>query len=113
MNSTLKKVFAQQLREARNARGLNQTEAAARAGIATEAFGRLERGRVLPSSKTLVKLARALDVRIDVLLGLDESRHRSRREETNDASVRRTLRRLRSQLKGAAKALSELTSALR
>jgi transcriptional regulator with XRE-family HTH domain len=48
-----------------------------RIGLSIEAYGRLERGRVLPRVSTLVRLAKVLGVPLDALLGLDGSRSAS------------------------------------
>ncbi len=69
----LHQAFTAALRAAREACGWSQADLAGRAGISVEAYGRLERGRVLPRASTLVRLARALNVRVDDLLGLAES----------------------------------------
>lgn len=67
---SLAATFARQLRSARRARNLTQAEVAERVGIAVEVFGRLERGRALPRADTLARLASALGVSTDSLLGL-------------------------------------------
>lgn len=58
-------------RRARVARGLTQADIAERVGIATEVYGRLERGKMLPSVATLQRLSVVLRVSADSLLGLD------------------------------------------
>ena len=57
-------------RAARRRLGLTQAEVAERIGIVPEVYGRLERGRMLPSVVTLVRLCRALSVSADEMLGL-------------------------------------------
>jgi transcriptional regulator with XRE-family HTH domain len=65
-------------RAARGALGLTQSEIAERAGLATEVYGRLERGTMLPSVPTLVKLAHVLQVKPGQLLDeTDEAQRRS------------------------------------
>ncbi|WP_309896238.1 helix-turn-helix transcriptional regulator [Archangium sp.] len=61
-------------REARTRAGLTQEQTAERIGIATEVYGRLERGRILPSLPTLVKLCRVLSVEANSLLGFSSSK---------------------------------------
>jgi len=61
--------FASALRLAREACGLSQAELAERIDLSVEAYGRLERGRVLPRAVTLVRIAGALNVTTDELLG--------------------------------------------
>ena len=60
-------------REARTKAKMTQEEAAERVGIATEVYGRLERGNMLPSLPTLVKLCRALAIDANPLLGFASS----------------------------------------
>lgn len=71
MDDGLRKRFARAVRDARKANGLSQAEVAERIGIAVEAYGRLERGAVLPRAETLVGLAYAFNVSTDELLGVE------------------------------------------
>jgi transcriptional regulator with XRE-family HTH domain len=66
----LHQTFAAALRTAREASGRSQADLADRVGLSVEAYGRLERGRVLPRASTLVRLSRALNLAVDQLLGL-------------------------------------------
>jgi transcriptional regulator with XRE-family HTH domain len=66
----LREQFAAALRAAREAREMSQAELSERAALSVEAYGRLERGRVLPRAETLVRLAEALRVPTDRLLGV-------------------------------------------
>jgi transcriptional regulator with XRE-family HTH domain len=50
--------------------GLTQADVAERVGIATEVYGRIERGAMLPSVETLRKLCAVLRASADELLGL-------------------------------------------
>jgi transcriptional regulator with XRE-family HTH domain len=56
-------------RAARMAQGMTQADVAAAIGISVEVYGRMERQTVLPSVPTLVKLAKALRVTPNDLLG--------------------------------------------
>jgi transcriptional regulator with XRE-family HTH domain len=58
------------LRAARDQAKLTQVDVAERIGIASEVYGRMERGRVLPSVPTLRKLCRVLRVDANALLAL-------------------------------------------
>jgi transcriptional regulator with XRE-family HTH domain len=58
-------------REARGKTNLTQREMAERMGIATEVYGRMERGHLLPSLPTLLRLCGALGVDANTLLGFD------------------------------------------
>lgn len=68
--SSLRKILGANLKAARTALGITQEQAAARAGISAEFFGRLERGRAMASVSTLLKLAAALNVSIGQLCTL-------------------------------------------
>ncbi|WNG16343.1 helix-turn-helix transcriptional regulator [Cystobacter fuscus] len=57
-------------RAARVRANLTQEDVAERVGLATEVYGRLERGGMLPSVPTLKKLCEILRIPSDVLLGL-------------------------------------------
>jgi transcriptional regulator with XRE-family HTH domain len=58
-------------REARQRAGLTQADVAERVGLATEVYGRLERGRMLPSVPSLRRLCIALRTPSDTFLGLN------------------------------------------
>ena len=64
-------IFSARLREAREARGLNQRELAERLGLPPSSIAHFEGGRRGPSVENLIRLARALGVTADFLLGLD------------------------------------------
>lgn len=59
-------------RAARQRARLTQADVAERVGIASEVYGRLERGLMLPSVVTLRNLCAALAASADELLGLRE-----------------------------------------
>lgn len=61
--------FGERLRLAREARKLNQTELAQRAGLQPAAIGHFEKDRRKPSFANIRALAKALDVSSDYLLG--------------------------------------------
>lgn len=58
-------------RDARQRVGLTQADVAERVGLATEVYGRLERGRMLPSVPSLRKLCIVLRTPSDAFLGLN------------------------------------------
>jgi transcriptional regulator with XRE-family HTH domain len=62
-------VFRNSLRSIREMRGLTQGELGKRAGIAAASVSHFETGQRAPSLDSLVKLADALEVSVDALLG--------------------------------------------
>ena len=70
--STSQSVFASRLREARERQGLNQAELAARAAMQPSAIAHFEASRRKPSFENVRRLARALDVSSDYLLGVQQ-----------------------------------------
>lgn len=65
--------FRQRLREVREERGLSQAQLAARAGLQPAAVSHFETGGRKPSFENLVKLAEALSVTTDYLLGRERA----------------------------------------
>jgi transcriptional regulator with XRE-family HTH domain len=61
--------FGARVRARREALGLTQAKLAEKAGVTSNYVGVLERGLKLPTLDTLVKMARALDLRPAELLG--------------------------------------------
>jgi len=85
-------------RAARHKLELTQEDVAERVGLATEVYGRLERGKMTPSVPTLRKLCLCLNLSADVALALDDTAElppRPAPEEEESADVRRLLRRAR------------------
>ncbi|WP_343211109.1 helix-turn-helix domain-containing protein [Archangium violaceum] len=66
----LAKAMGDSAREARTKAGLTQADVAERIGVATEVYGRLERGLLMPSVPTLRRLCMALSLHADTLLSL-------------------------------------------
>lgn len=92
MAPSLSKTFATALKDVRRARGFTQAEAAERAELAVEAYGRLERGHVLPRADTLVRLSLSFGVSTDQLLGL--TRHEAALRAHDEGAGNPDLRRL-------------------
>src|SRR6266851_2953272 len=69
MDTNLAKRIGSAARAARRARSLTQQDAAESIGVSAEFYGRIERGRTLPSVPTLVRIAEALDIPTDALVG--------------------------------------------
>ncbi len=79
---------------------LTQADVAERIDVATEVYGRLERGGMLPSVQTLLKLCHELNVSSDELLGLTQHSPSPRSVEapslpTERPEIRRLLRSMR------------------
>jgi transcriptional regulator with XRE-family HTH domain len=89
-------------RSARMRAGLTQADVAERVGIATEVYGRLERGRMLPSVPTLWKLCSVLRTSSDEFMGLTSAPSAARPgevlapfgDESTEADERPEMRRL-------------------
>ncbi len=62
-------VFAARLRQARQAKGLSQAALAETVGTRQSQISRNENGRRLPDSETLCRLADALELTTDYLMG--------------------------------------------
>lgn len=69
MSKDPKLVFIERLKKARQAKGLNQAELAKKARLAPSAISHFENGARRPSFANLMRLADALDVSTDYLLG--------------------------------------------
>jgi transcriptional regulator with XRE-family HTH domain len=70
MNEKLAATLGDAARAARERLGLTQAEVAARIPLSPVVYNRLERGRMLPSVPTLVRLCETLDTSPAELLGL-------------------------------------------
>jgi transcriptional regulator with XRE-family HTH domain len=68
--SSAEVVFATRLREARESRAWNQAELAQRAEMQPSAIAHFEAGRRKPSFDNVRRLAKALDVSADYLMGV-------------------------------------------
>lgn len=71
--AALRRVIGTRIRQAREALGWSQEKLAEEVGVGVEMMGRYERATKFPSHLTLVRLARALRVSTDALLGLVRS----------------------------------------
>lgn len=68
-NPPVESTFASRLREVRNLRKLTQVDLAVKSGLASTAISHFEIRTRLPSLSNLIRLADALDVSADYLLG--------------------------------------------
>ncbi len=69
----LAKAIGRRARLARAALGLTQAEVAERVPLAAEVYGRLERGGMLPSVPTLMRVAAVLSVEPSALVGASDT----------------------------------------
>jgi transcriptional regulator with XRE-family HTH domain len=72
MNEELATRIGSAAREARMQLGLTQAEVAEKLGLAHMVYNRLERGKMLPSVSTLLRLCAVLRISSDALLGLED-----------------------------------------
>ena len=102
-------------RACREAAKLTQADVAERVGLQVEVYGRLERGKMLPSVPTLTRLGYVLGVSHDVLLGLAEERQGSAAGSIDDGlspELRRLLRSIRKLDREQLRLFVMLTNAL-
>jgi transcriptional regulator with XRE-family HTH domain len=71
-DEALRRVIGEAARAARKALGLTLEQVAEKVEITVEFYARIERGKSLPSLETLCRIAKALDVEVARLLGLEE-----------------------------------------
>lgn len=77
MSSTSNDLFANRLRETREKLRLTQAEVGERSGLHAGAINHFEAGRRAPSFDNLKRLADALEISVDYLLGRTETPHPS------------------------------------
>ena len=65
--------LGRRIADLRRSKGISQLCLAEMADISKEHLSNLERGNKLPSAKTLAQIARALDVSLDTLIGIDNA----------------------------------------
>ncbi|MES2063588.1 MAG: helix-turn-helix transcriptional regulator [Bacteroidota bacterium] len=70
-NVETNKLFGIRLREERIAKGMSQHQLWLESGIFTSQIGKIERGVANPTLSTIVALAKALQVSLDILLPPD------------------------------------------
>jgi transcriptional regulator with XRE-family HTH domain len=110
-------VLGQVARDARHRLGLTQAEVAERVGLASEVYGRLERGAMLPSVPTLKRLCVALGISADGMLGVGRPAARQSAEPALTArkpqAYRLLMRRAADLDERALRILGELATLLR
>jgi transcriptional regulator with XRE-family HTH domain len=106
MDKELAKSIGAAAREARKSLELTQEDAAEKIGVSAEFYARIERGNALPSVPTFARIAAALGVSADTLLGLrppdvservsdDQPAWAAASPPSDSPEIRRLLRRLR------------------
>lgn len=114
----LSKALGDEARLARQQAGLTQADVAERIGVATEVYGRLERGLLMPSVPTLRRLCVALRLPADVLLSLGKGPHPAWLEppplpQNEGPQMRRLMRHVRRLGPAQLRALSAVAATLR
>lgn len=114
----LSKALGDAARVARQREGLTQADVAERIGVATEVYGRLERGMLMPSVPTLRRLCLALRLGADALLALGTPHpppwaHEAPPADEPDPHMRRLLRHVRKLSSPQLRALSLVAATLR
>ncbi|WP_224373156.1 helix-turn-helix domain-containing protein [Hyalangium versicolor] len=103
MDKPLSSILGAAVRIARVRAGLTQEDVAERIGMASEVYGRMERGQMLPRVENLRRLCLVLNVAPQELLGLeamglgkvDSPREEAKPRPDDTADMRRLVRRLR------------------
>ncbi|MGZ3457068.1 MAG: helix-turn-helix domain-containing protein [Archangium sp.] len=118
MDKKLAKTIGEAARNARLRAQLTQADVAEMVDLVTEVYGRIERGGMVPSVPTLLRLCRALRISADELLGLagpDGSLKLTEPpgEQGEKAEIRAVLRVLRTLTTGQVKLLGRLAAALK
>lgn len=116
MEKTLASRLGGAARLARTRLNLTQADVAERIGIASEVYGRLERGHMLPSIQTFRRLCVVLSISADEALGLKPSQQEVKwaAEPPSDygesAELRRLMRRARQLDRSSIRILSVLAA---
>jgi transcriptional regulator with XRE-family HTH domain len=118
MDKKLAKTIGEAARNARLRAQLTQADVAEMVDLVTEVYGRIERGGMVPSVPTLLRLCHALKISADELLGLagpDGTLKLAERpgEQGERAEVRAVLRTLRQLETSQIKLLGRLAMALK
>lgn len=99
-------------RQARRARRMTQSDAAARIGITPEFYGRIERGHALPSVATLARCTDVLDLDLDAIIARADDALPRVEIASEPPPLRRALRLLRRATPAAREFVSRLLDAL-
>jgi transcriptional regulator with XRE-family HTH domain len=107
----LMRTIGRAARQARRARKMTQEDAAARVGVSTQFYGRIERGDALPSVTTLRRMAEVLGVYADALLAGGVPAGRAA-EPGDGPQLRRVVRSLRRTTPAVMAAVERILDAL-
>ncbi len=119
MDKPLANILGTAARNARVRAGLTQEDVAERIGMASEVYGRMERGQMLPRVENLRRLCVVLNVAPHELLGLEPLGtdaafpwEELKPREDDTADMRRLLRRMRKLTPTQVKLLSLIAGAM-
>ncbi|NVJ01641.1 helix-turn-helix transcriptional regulator [Myxococcus sp. AM009] len=121
MDTELASMLGAASRAARVRMGLTQADVADRIGMASEVYGRLERGHMLPSVQNLRRLCMVLNVPPHELLGLGEGftapppvkeKAAAKHREDDTPEMRRLMRNLRKLTSVQLKLMNLVASAM-
>ena len=90
----IEKRLGHKVTEFRLALGLTQAQLAEKADISVESISRLERGKTIPSLKTLDRIAKILKTSLSQLFAFGESSKKSQEFEKELAQINASLRGL-------------------
>ena len=68
-------MLSENIKNLRKAKGISQEELAIKLNVVRQTISKWEKGLSAPDSEMLIKLAKALSVSSDYLLGIDERRY--------------------------------------
>ncbi len=93
--------FSVKLREFRKNRKWSQKELGERIGVSQVQIADYERGKNLPSTETLIKIAKVFNVSIDYMVGISVEKGNFNEEElTTDPDLLRITNKMRPKLDG-------------
>lgn len=94
MPSSSRSLLGPRVRQARIDAGLTQAELAERASIADATLSRIERNRLVPSIALTTRIASALGLTVDALVGEGASSSKTRGLRTSETKLLATVRDL-------------------
>jgi transcriptional regulator with XRE-family HTH domain len=117
MDKKLARIIGEAARTARQRAQLTQADVAELVDLVTEVYGRIERGGMVPSTPTLVRICQALRISADELLGLagpnGQLRPSGSSIDNERPELRPVIRVMRSLEPAQIKLLGQVASALK